>query len=60
MTPTGHLDTDACYRAVRSRDRRFVGRCVEGLNAFGPEPVKIPKPPKSGAAIFATPWPINS
>ena len=25
MTPTGHLDTEACYRAVQSRDRRFDG-----------------------------------
>src|SRR5687767_5317683 len=25
MTPTGHLDKEACYRAVKARDRRFDG-----------------------------------
>ena len=35
MTPTGHLDTDACYRAVRSRDRRFDGVFYTAVRTTG-------------------------
>ena len=35
MTPTGHLDTEACYRAVRSRDRRFDGVFYTAVRTTG-------------------------
>src|ERR687889_1388416 len=35
MTPTGHLDTDACYLAVRSRDRRFDGVFYTAVSTTG-------------------------
>jgi AraC family transcriptional regulator, regulatory protein of adaptative response / DNA-3-methyladenine glycosylase II len=35
MTPTGHLDTEACYRAVRSRDRRFDGVFFTAVRTTG-------------------------
>ncbi|KQV65976.1 AraC family transcriptional regulator [Nocardioides sp. Root122] len=35
MTPTGHLDTDACYRAVQSRDRRFDGVFYTAVRTTG-------------------------
>ena len=35
MTPTGHLDTDACYRAVSSRDRRFDGVFYTAVRTTG-------------------------
>src|SRR5919107_4967179 len=35
MTPTGHLDTDACYLAVRSRDRRFDGVFYTAVRTTG-------------------------
>lgn len=35
MTPTGHLDTEACYRAVSSRDRRFDGVFYTAVRTTG-------------------------
>jgi AraC family transcriptional regulator, regulatory protein of adaptative response / DNA-3-methyladenine glycosylase II len=35
MTPTGHLDTEACYRAVQSRDRRFDGVFYTAVRTTG-------------------------
>lgn len=35
MTPTGHLDTEACYRAVKSRDRRFDGVFYTAVRTTG-------------------------
>lgn len=35
MTPTGHLDADACYRAVQSRDRRFDGVFYTAVRTTG-------------------------
>lgn len=35
MTPTGHLDTAACYRAVSSRDRRFDGVFYTAVRTTG-------------------------
>ncbi len=35
MTPTGHLDIEACYRAVRSRDRRFDGVFYTAVRTTG-------------------------
>ena len=35
MTPSGHLDTDACYRAVQSRDRRFDGVFYTAVRTTG-------------------------
>ena len=35
MTPTGHLDTEACYRAVSSRDRRFDGMFYTAVRTTG-------------------------
>ena len=35
MTPTGHLDTVACYRAVKSRDRRFDGVFYTAVRTTG-------------------------
>ena len=35
MTPTGHLDSEACYRAVRSRDRRFDGVFYTAVRTTG-------------------------
>ncbi len=35
MTPTGHLDTEACYRAVMSRDRRFDGMFYTAVRTTG-------------------------
>ncbi|RYB95356.1 DNA-3-methyladenine glycosylase 2 family protein [Nocardioides oleivorans] len=35
MTPTGHLDTGACYRAVQSRDRRFDGVFYTAVRTTG-------------------------
>jgi len=35
MTPTGHLDTDACYRALSSRDRRFDGVFYTAVRTTG-------------------------
>lgn len=35
MTPTGHLDAEACYRAVRSRDRRFDGVFYTAVRTTG-------------------------
>ena len=35
MTPTGHLDTEACYRAVLSRDRRFDGVFYTAVRTTG-------------------------
>ncbi|MCW2738547.1 AlkA N-terminal domain-containing protein [Nocardioides sp.] len=35
MTPTGHLDTEACYRAVTSRDRRFDGVFYTAVRTTG-------------------------
>lgn len=35
MTPTGHLDTEACYRAVMSRDRRFDGVFYTAVRTTG-------------------------
>ena len=35
MTPTGHLDTAACYRAVQSRDRRFDGVFYTAVRTTG-------------------------
>lgn len=35
MTPTGHLDTEACYRAVQSRDRRFDGVFYTAVSTTG-------------------------
>jgi AraC family transcriptional regulator of adaptative response / DNA-3-methyladenine glycosylase II len=35
MTPTGHLDTVACYRAVQSRDRRFDGVFYTAVRTTG-------------------------
>ena len=35
MTPTGHLDTESCYRAVRSRDRRFDGVFFTAVRTTG-------------------------
>ncbi len=35
MTPTGHLDAAACYRAVSSRDRRFDGVFYTAVRTTG-------------------------
>ena len=35
MTPTGHLDSEACYRAVQSRDRRFDGVFYTAVRTTG-------------------------
>ena len=35
MTPTGHLDTESCYRAVQSRDRRFDGVFFTAVRTTG-------------------------
>jgi AraC family transcriptional regulator of adaptative response / DNA-3-methyladenine glycosylase II len=35
MTPTGHLDAEACYRAVQSRDRRFDGVFYTAVRTTG-------------------------
>src|SRR5918999_372932 len=35
MTPTGHLDTEACYAAVKSRDRRFDGVFYTAVRTTG-------------------------
>ncbi|PKH44248.1 DNA-3-methyladenine glycosylase II [Nocardioides alpinus] len=35
MTPTGHLDSAACYRAVQSRDRRFDGVFYTAVRTTG-------------------------
>ncbi len=35
MTPTGHLDIEACYRAVQSRDRRFDGVFYTAVRTTG-------------------------
>lgn len=35
MSPTGHLDTEACYRVVRSRDRRFDGVFYTAVRTTG-------------------------
>ena len=35
MTPTGHLDTEACYRAVQSKDRRFDGVFYTAVRTTG-------------------------
>jgi AraC family transcriptional regulator of adaptative response / DNA-3-methyladenine glycosylase II len=35
MTPTGHLDGEACYRAVQSRDRRFDGVFYTAVRTTG-------------------------
>lgn len=35
MTPTGHLDVEACYRAVQSRDRRFDGVFYTAVRTTG-------------------------
>lgn len=35
MTPTGHLDAEACYRAVKSRDRRFDGMFYTAVRTTG-------------------------
>ncbi|HET9501642.1 MAG TPA: AlkA N-terminal domain-containing protein [Marmoricola sp.] len=35
MVPTMHLDTEACYRAVKSRDRRFDGVFYTAVRTTG-------------------------
>ena len=35
MTPSGHLDTESCYRAVQSRDRRFDGVFYTAVRTTG-------------------------
>ena len=35
MTPTRHLDTEVCYRAVKSRDRRFDGVFYTAVRTTG-------------------------
>ncbi len=35
MTTTRHLDAESCYRAVKSRDRRFDGVFYTAVNTTG-------------------------
>ena len=64
MTPTGHLDTEACYRAVSSRDRRFDGvfytavrttgiYCRPSCPARTPAPVNVTFHPTAASAHAA-------
>ena len=54
MTPTGHLDTEACYRAVKSRDRRFDGVFYTAVRTTGIycRPSCPARTPASGSVSF--------